>query len=167
MSGITGAGAPTDTLISLINLMADPDAAKTRLAELKKAEDKANAAHQAAVERERAVSTLEVQLQNLRKKFDADVAAYEKDKAAFHAHQQEVNTAAVTRETTLKTAEDNLAERTRIFEADQRTRAVALSDRETVMEKRERDITTRERSLHELEAQVTRKDRALRAAMAE
>ena len=167
MSGITGAGGPTDTLISLINLMADPDAAKTRLAELKKAEDAAREAHEAAVERQRAAQKIEPQLQNTRKKFDADIAAYEKDKAAFYAHQQEVNTAADARETRLKTAEDNLTERNRSFEADQRSRAVALSDRETVMEKRERDITVRERSLHELELQLTRKDRALRAAMAE
>jgi len=104
MSGITGAGAPTDTLISLINLMADPDAAKTRLAELKKAEDKANAAHQAAVERERAVSTLEVQLQNLRKKFDADVAAYEKDKATFHAHQHELEAQVTRKDRALRAA---------------------------------------------------------------
>jgi hypothetical protein len=167
MSGITGAGAPTDTLISLINLMADPDAAKTRLAELKMAEDNAKAAHQALVERERAVTALETQLKNLRSKFDADVVAYENDKAQFKTHQQETNAAATARDAALKTEQAEFAERSQFLERDYQTRLLTLRDREVVMQKRERDADTRERSLNELEAQLTRKDRALRAAMAE
>jgi hypothetical protein len=167
MSGITGAGGPTDTLISLINLMADPDAVKTRLEELKKAEDKARAAHEAAVERERAVAAHETQLQNLRKKFDADVAAYEKDKAAFIAHQREIDVAAANREKALQAAETEINERARSEESIQRDRANALRDREEVMTKREREAGVREHRLDELEAQLTRKDRALRAAMAD
>jgi len=167
MSSITGAGGPTDTLISLINLMADPAAAKTRLDELKKAEDKAKAAHEAAVERDRAATTRETQLQDLRKKFDADVAAYENDKAAFHAHQQEINTAAASREKTLQAAEAEFNARNHAVESNQRDRANSLHDREEAITKREREAAVRERSLKELEEQLTRKDRALRAAMAE
>src|SRR6516225_5226638 len=105
MSGMTGAGGATETLLNMIELFADPKAAKARVLELQEAAKKAQASIDDATARERNSQLAEQRAQGQRADLSAAIAVHNQNVARFEATRDQTNVALGQRETAVKELE--------------------------------------------------------------
>jgi hypothetical protein len=166
MSGMTGAGGATETLLNMIELFADPKAAKARVLELQEAAKKAQASIDDATARERNSQLAEQRAQGQRADLSAAIAVHNQNVARFEATRDQTNVALGQRETAVKELEKKLEETSKSLRAELAQKGKELTDRESAVARRERDAEVRAAELQRREDRLSRRDRAIEQAIA-
>jgi hypothetical protein len=166
MSGMTGAGGATETLLNMIELFADPKAAKARVLELQEAAKKAQASIDDATARERNSQLAEQRAQQQRVELSAAIGVHNQALARFAAERDQTNVALAQRETAVKELEKKLDETSKTTRAELAQKAKELTERENAVARRETGALARETELQRREDRLIRRDRAIEQAIA-
>jgi chromosome segregation ATPase len=166
MSGVTGMGGATETLLNMIELFADPKAAKARVLELQEATKKAQASIDDASQREHNAHVAEQRAQAQRADLSAAIGVHNQSVARFEATRDQTNVALAQRENAVKELEKKFEETSKSVRAEFAQKSKDLTDRETAVARRERDAEARAAELQRREDRLTRRDRAIEQAIA-
>ena len=167
MSGMTGAGGATETLLAMIELFADPKAAKARVVELQEAAKKAEATIADAAARERNAHSSEHAARVQRDELTAAIAVHNADVARFVAQRDQTNAELTARQGLIKQRETELDAAQKTLTAEFADKAKQLQDRGDAVARRETDAATRDADLQRRQEQLERRERALQRAFAE
>lgn len=167
MSGISGAGGATETLLNMINFFADPKAAREKVEALQKAAGDAEARVADATQRERNAQVAEQAARRQRDEATAMIVNHDRDKAQFEQHKNETNAALLNREGAVASRERAVDELEQRLRAEYGTKMQGVSERESAVARRERDAETRDAELQRREDSLQRRERAVQRAFAE
>lgn len=167
MSGMTGAGGATETLLAMIELFADPKAAKARVVELQEAAKKAEATIADAAARERNAHSSEHAARVQRDELTAAIAVHNADVARFVAQRDQTNAALTAREGAIVTRERELEELAKTVRSEAAMKTKELQGREAAVTQRENNAEGRDTDLQRREEHINRRESALQRAFAE
>jgi hypothetical protein len=164
--GSAGGGGAFDNLETLIKLIADKKDFEGKLKQLREAEAKAKAEADRLSELQHTLVTTRTatekqsaELASAQSKYDADVAAYQKNRDRTLTTLNQRETELTNREATLNTERAE-------FDRHERSKLAELERRENELIWREARAADKDAALSQLHAQLTRKSDALQAALA-